>query len=148
MAIGVDPSEGAYPSGFSATASAAHGLYLLTAERRYERAARDAMRHVSAQALQSPSAFGSALELMSRLAGEPEQLVLVLPDGGVGGALSDAVRIRPAELVAVADETAVAAFAADGFELFAGRTARDAQATAYLCRDFVCRLPVTDAAEL
>ena len=58
----------------------------------------------------------------------------------------DAVRVRPVELVAVADESAVAAFAADGFELFEARTTRDARATAYLCRDFVCRLPCTDAA--
>jgi uncharacterized protein YyaL (SSP411 family) len=148
MGIRVDPSEGAYPSGLSATASAAHTLYLLTAERRYERAARDAMRHVSAQAVHTPSAFGSALELMSRLAGEPEQLVLVLPDGEAGGALVDAVRIRPAELVAIAGETAAVAFAVDGFELFAARTTREARATAYLCRDFVCRLPVTNPAEL
>ncbi|MFF1878554.1 thioredoxin domain-containing protein [Leifsonia sp. NPDC058230] len=148
MGIRVDPSEGAYPSGLSVTASAAHTLYLLTAERRYERAAREAMRHVSAHALRTPNAFGSALELMSRLSGEPEQLLLVLPDGAMGGALVDAARIRPTELVAVADETATAAFAADGFELFAARTTREALPTAYLCRDFVCRLPVTDPAGL
>ncbi|WP_431277758.1 thioredoxin domain-containing protein [Leifsonia poae] len=158
MGIRVDPSEGAYPSGLSATASAAHTLYLLTAERRFERVARDAMRHVSAQAVRTPSAFGSALELMSRMAGEPEQLVVVVPDGAagafggggldVGRALVDAVRARPTELVALASEAAVASFAADGFELFEARTARDARPTAYLCRDFVCRLPVTDAGAL
>jgi uncharacterized protein YyaL (SSP411 family) len=38
--------------------------------------------------------------------------------------------------------------AADGFELFEGRVTRDGLPTAYLCRDFVCRLPVTDAAAL
>jgi len=37
-----------------------------------------------------------------------------------------------------------AAFAAAGFELFAGRE-REA---AYLCRDFVCRLPITDVETL
>ncbi|WP_308116522.1 DUF255 domain-containing protein [Leifsonia poae] len=81
MGIRVDPSEGAYPSGLSAAASAAHTLYLLTAERRFERAAREAMRVVAAQAVRSPSAFGAALELVSELAAVPEQLVVVLPPG-------------------------------------------------------------------
>ena len=39
------------------------------------------------------------------------------------------------------------AFAAAGFELFAGRVA-SGKPTAYLCRDFVCRLPLSDADEL
>jgi hypothetical protein len=45
--------------------------------------------------------------------------------------------------VAFAPEDAAAAFAADGFELYADRRTRDGLPTAYLCRDFVCRLPVT-----
>jgi uncharacterized protein YyaL (SSP411 family) len=35
-----------------------------------------------------------------------------------------------------------------GLELFAGRTALESRATAYLCQDFVCRLPVHTAEEL
>ncbi|MFF1572958.1 thioredoxin domain-containing protein [Leifsonia sp. NPDC058292] len=151
MGIRIDPSEGAYPSGLSATASAAHVLYLLTAERRYERAAREAMRLVAAQAEQTPSAFGAALELMSALDAEPVQLVLVLPDdrhADAADGLLAVARHRHGDLVAVVSESAAAAFAAAGFELFAGRATRDGAPTAYLCRDFVCHLPVTDAAAL
>jgi uncharacterized protein len=37
------------------------------------------------------------------------------------------------------------AFAAAGFELFEGRVQVDGRETAYLCDNFVCQLPVTDA---
>jgi uncharacterized protein YyaL (SSP411 family) len=149
MSIRVDPSEGAYPSGLSVTASAAHTLYLLTAQRRYERAAREAMRLVAAPAEEAPSAFGAALELMSALAREPEQLVVVLPAGGEDASgMVAAVRGRPTGLVTVVDEQAARRFEADGFELYAGRLAQGGQPTAYLCRDFVCRLPVTMPAHL
>lgn len=160
LAVRVDPSEGAYPSGLSATATAAHTLYLMTGERRYERAAREGMRLVAAQATQVPSGFGASLALMSRLAGETEQLVVVRPPSvgspaiapatvaSSGDGLRRAARRRPAPLVAIVTEEDAAALAEDGFELFEGRTARDALPTAYLCRDFVCRLPVTDPAAL
>lgn len=147
MAIRVDPSEGAYPSGLTAISSAAHTLYLLTAERRYERAARAGMRVVAAQAVENPTAFGAALELMSKLAAEPEQLVVVRAGDDVHGLLN-AVRRRPSGPVAVADEEQAAAFAADRFELFEGRSAQGGHPTAYLCRDFVCRLPAQDPAAL
>ena len=50
--------------------------------------------------------------------------------------------------LAIVDETRAAVLAEAGFELFEGRTARDGLPTAYLCRDFVCRLPVTSPAGL
>lgn len=158
LAMRVDPSEGAYPSGLSSLASAAHTLFLLTGERRYERAAREGMRLVAAQAVQSPSGFGAALALMSRLDADPVQLVAVLPAGADPGAhpsgpadpqgLLGAVRTHPAALVAIAGEAQAVAFAAAGFDLFAGRAARDGLPTAYLCRDFVCRFPVTRPEQL
>ena len=57
-------------------------------------------------------------------------------------------------MVAVVDDSTARAFAEAGFELFAGRrstpgpTSETSLATAYVCRDFVCRLPVTDVASL
>jgi len=35
-----------------------------------------------------------------------------------------------------------------GFPLLADRVARDGRPTAYVCRHFVCRLPVTSTEEL
>src|SRR5690554_3398381 len=78
-ALAADPSEGAYPSGLTACAGAAHTLYLLTADRRYRVAAEDAMRLVAAPALARPIGFGGALRLMAELASEPVQLVVVTP---------------------------------------------------------------------
>ncbi len=147
MAIRIDPSEGAYPSGLTAISSAAHTLFALTAERRYERAAREGMRVVAAQAVENPTAFGAALELMSALADEPEQLVVVTAGGDDRGLLA-AARSWPTGVVAVVGASQAVAFAAEGFELFAGRSAPDGHATAYLCRNFVCRMSVRDASGL
>ncbi|MEN2737011.1 thioredoxin domain-containing protein [Microbacterium sp. X-17] len=153
LAVRVDPSEGAYPSGLTATAAAAHTLFLMTASRRYERAAREAMRLVAGPAAAVPSAFGAALALMSRLEGEPQQLVVVSePAEGAGSedpeGLVAAARRHPADLVALVDAPQGEALADAGFELFAARGTRDGLPTAYLCRDFVCRLPVTTPAGL
>jgi hypothetical protein len=150
LAVRVDPSEGAYPSGLTATASAAHTLFLMTASRRYERAAREAMRLVAGPAASVPSAFGAALALMSRLEGEPQQLVVVSAEGAPDDPeeLIAAARRHSADLVALVDAPQGEALADAGFELFTARGTRDGLPTAYLCRDFVCRLPVTSPAGL
>jgi uncharacterized protein YyaL (SSP411 family) len=155
LAVRVDPSEGAYPSGLTALASAAHTLFLMTAERRFERAAREAMRLVAGPAAGVPSAFGAALALMSRLEGEAQQLVVVRePVVGAMAPRADpegliaAARRHPADLVALVDAAQGEALAAAGFELFAARGTRDGLPTAYQCRDFVCALPVTTPAGL
>ncbi|MCU1420370.1 MAG: thioredoxin protein, partial [Microbacteriaceae bacterium] len=64
----------------------------------------------------------------------------------VGDAVAEVARgFSPAGgLTALVTADQADEFAAAGFELFAGR-GRDG---AYLCRDFVCRLPVTDPASL
>ncbi len=152
--LATDPSEGAYPSGLTACARAAHTLYLLTAERRYLEAARATMSVVAEQAVARPIGFGAALQLMAELAAEPVQLVLVIPAGGADRAsegsedIRPAARTHPATLIASVSEPQASVFAAAGFELFAARTALNDRPTAYLCREFVCRLPVTDAASL
>jgi uncharacterized protein YyaL (SSP411 family) len=48
----------------------------------------------------------------------------------------------------VATESQALAFAASGFELFAERSAVNGQPTAYMCTNFVCALPTTNAREL
>ncbi|TFD50190.1 thioredoxin domain-containing protein [Cryobacterium frigoriphilum] len=151
LVVAVDPSEGAYPSGLTATADASRVLYLLTAETRYHEAAVTALGLVSGLAPARPLAFGASLRLMSALTAPVEQLVIVSPDAGsaaTSSGLLGAVRRRPAGLVASVTESQARAFADAGFELFAGRSARDGLPTAYLCRDFTCRLPVTDPAGL
>ena len=51
-------------------------------------------------------------------------------------------------VVAIVTPEQARAFAAPGFELFEGREPHEGLATAYLCEDFVCRIPVTVASAL
>ena len=147
LALPADPSEGAYPSGLSAIAGAARTLHLLTGDRRYVDAASDAMRPVASLALTRPLGFGAALSVMSALAAPVEQLVVV---GESGPELAALVRRwdRAGSVATLVSAEQAQRFAASGFDLFSGRTPVDDRAAAYLCRDFVCRLPVTDASVL
>jgi uncharacterized protein YyaL (SSP411 family) len=145
LGLAVDPSEGAYPSGLSATAGALVRLHALTADARYREAAARALSMLGEAPVSAPASFGSALGVLAALQREPEQLVVVAPEG------SELARVAAGwrrGVLAVVDEATAADFAAAGFELFEGRTLRDGAAAAYLCRDFVCRLPITDPVEL
>jgi len=151
LALQADPSEGAYPSGISAMAAAAQRLYSLTAEPRYREAARTAMELFAPLAVQRPIAFGAALGVMSALAADSTQLVVVAGEASHEGEdVASVARAwqRSGALVAVVTSEQSRAFAEAGFELFEGRTSRAGESTAYFCRDFVCALPVTDAASL
>ncbi|QYF72438.1 thioredoxin domain-containing protein [Cryobacterium sp. PAMC25264] len=160
--LATDPSEGAYPSGLSAIAAAAWRLYVLTGAARYRQAATAAMVRLVGSGSLNPLAFGAALRLVDALTSSVRQLVVVTPDSPAAGAtatgatpvgatspggLVDAAR-RRSGLVAVVTEEQGRDWAAAGFDLFAHRGVRDGVPTAYQCRDFVCRLPVTETADL
>ncbi|OUE23249.1 hypothetical protein BFL36_07720 [Clavibacter michiganensis] len=144
--LAADPSEGAYPSGLTAASSAARVLGQLTADPRYDRAARAALATVAAGGATRPIAFGGALEQAAAIDAAARQLVVVTPDGvdpetDPLAALARR-RIRPPDAALVVTEGAAREWADAGFELLADRGA-GSTATAYLCADFVCRLPVT-----
>ncbi|SDZ27586.1 thioredoxin domain-containing protein [Herbiconiux ginsengi] len=166
LAVELDPSEGAYPSGTSATASAALLLHTLTADPRYRQAALTALAPLAAEAAARPISFGATLEVFARAARPAEQLVLIEPDAGPGLAAepteapdhdatmqADGLRAEVrmwsgANVVAIATEAEARMLAEGGFDLFADRVARDGHPTAYRCFDFVCRLPATSASAL
>jgi len=158
LMLEVDPSEGAYPSGLSAMASAAHTLYLLTSDARYLRAAMASMELFSPLAQGRPVSFGAALGVMTRLQGGSVQLVVVSDAGtdaaGPPASLFPSVASvargfdAAGSLAVVVTSDQARGFAAAGFELFAGRVTAAGESTAYLCRDFTCLLPATTAAEL
>ena len=150
LALESDPSEGAYPSGISAMARAAQRLYALTADARYLAAATAAMRGFAPLAVKRPIAFGAALGVMSALGTESSQLVVVTGAAHDGTDVASVALAwqRSGAVVAVVTAEQARAFSDAGFELFEGRTTRDGESTAYLCRDFVCALPVTDAVSL
>ncbi|MET4783361.1 DUF255 domain-containing protein [Glaciihabitans sp. UYNi722] len=144
LALEVDPSEGAYPSGLSAMAAAALVLSLLTAHAPYREASIAAMELLAPLAVPRPIAFGGALAVASALGQPAGQLVVVTSDADAAIASVARRWFRSGAITAIVTPAQAAELAIAGFELFAGRQA-DA---AYLCRDFVCRLPLTDAAEL
>ena len=144
IAGGGDTGEGASPSGRTLIASAAWRLHLLTGEAAYRDAAAAAVAPLAAAGLERPIGYGAALGLAVAMAEPVRQIVVV----GPAGELAAAARSLPASVTAVVDDAAADAFAAAGFELFEERHSIDGRAAAYVCHDFVCRLPVTDAAGL
>ena len=143
-AIEHDPSEGAYPSGLSAMARACASLYLLTGDRQYREVAERVIRQLLTRAAPQPMSFGATLAVASALSQPIEQLVVVSGDRNSKLAAVARIQYRSGLVSAVVTPAQATAFADAGFELFSGRE-REA---AYLCRDFVCRLPIEDSRDL
>ena len=98
-------------------------------------------RHARA-ALAQPLAHGSLLRVAASLATPARQVVVVAADADAP--LAACARAVVADVVVVVTPAQAAAWADAGFSLFAGKGLSDGRATAYDCRDFACRLPVTD----
>jgi uncharacterized protein YyaL (SSP411 family) len=153
LALEVDPSEGAYPSGLSSIARAAMRLELLggdrvTGDRALLDSARTALRFLAPLAVPRPVSFGAALAALSRFASSSRQLVVVTDNPGAALAVIARGWSAPGGLATVVSPRQAEAFAAAGFELYESRGMRNGLPTAYLCEDFVCALPLTDATAL
>ena len=141
-----DPTDNATPSGLSAAVHALRLLAELTGETAYADRADRAAASVGGLAVQAPRFAGWLLaDAISRLPGRaPVQVAIVGPDDpGRAELVRAAWRQAPAGSVVLAGEPDQ-----PGFALLADRPLRDGQATAYVCRGFVCRLPVTSVEEL
>lgn len=139
-----DASDSDHPSAPSALAHGALALWLLGAGDEYREVAADIVRRYAARALAEPLAHGSMLQAALLLARPPRQVVVIAGDAD----LVTAARRIPSDVLAIVTEEQARAFADAGFTLFEGKTAVDGMPAAYDCRDFACRLPVTDPAEL
>jgi uncharacterized protein len=144
-----DVQDNATPAGSSMAASVLVRLAALTGESRYREAADAAIATVTPFLARYPTGFANwlsaahlAVEGIDELAivgdqADPQTQHLVVAGyaaaRGAGCNLVVAVSAKP-------DASAV--------PLIAGRTRIDGRPTAYLCRNFACRLPVTDAAAL
>lgn len=140
-----DESDGTHPSGRSALASAALSIWLLGAGESYRALAETLVQQGAAASIAQPMAHGSLLRVACSLATPPWQLVVV---GEPSDPLVAAARRMRTDVTAIVSADAASAFARAGFELFEGKGAIGSAATAYDCRSFACRLPVTDAAQL
>ncbi len=139
-------SDADEPSGPAALAEAAFGLWALGAGEGYRGIAERVVARHAAAALAQPLSHGTLLRVATALAGPPHQLVVV--SGDPSAPLVRAARGIAADVVAILTPADAAAFAAAGFALFAGKTGIGGAPTAYDCRAFACRLPVTDPDEL
>ena len=142
-----DPTDNATPSGLS---SAVHALRLfaeLTGEDEYAERAEQAVGTAGGLVRQAPRFAGWLLaDAVSRHRphAAPVQVAVVGHPGPDRDALVlAAVRHAPAGSVVVAGEGD-----RPGVALLADRAPLGGAATAYVCRHFVCRLPVTGVAEL
>ncbi|MFD1721446.1 thioredoxin domain-containing protein [Amnibacterium endophyticum] len=135
-----DESEGAAPSGPTSAARAARLLFLLTGDRRFADAASATLAPLARGAVERPIGAGGVLGALAEALEPVRQIVVVTDDPA--GPLATAARALPSSVTAVVDEPTAVAFAAAGFELFEGRGLVDGRPAAYVCEDFVCRLPV------
>ena len=138
-----DPTDNATPSGLSATLRALSLMARLTGEEAYARRADEAAATVGALVVKAPRFAGwlwAEAVSVTLPAAAPVEVAVVGPPGKDRDAL---VRLAwseaPAGSVVVAGDGDEADFA-----LLEDRTVREGRPTAYVCRGFVCRLPVTD----
>jgi uncharacterized protein YyaL (SSP411 family) len=141
-----DIQDNAVPSGNAMAAAVLLRLHALTGEGAYRAAAERAIRTVVPFVTRYPTGFAQwlvAMDLSIRpitevaIVGRPEA-----PD--TGALIAEARRgYRPGRVLAVAADAARSAI-----PLLADRIAIDGGATAYVCRGFVCRMPVTTVEDL
>jgi len=137
-----DPSDNAYPSGTTALAMALIGYAALTGSEAHRSAAEAALGIVGVFGSREPRFLGWGLAAAEGLVAGPVQIAIVgEPDGGP--LTATAWQLRPPGAVIVSGEPD-----APGVPLLAQRPLIQGRTAAYVCRGFVCELPVTDAEAL
>ena len=143
-----DPQDNAVPSGGAMAATVLLRLGALTGEGRYRDAAERAIGTVAPHMTRYPTAFAQWLVAASFAAGDPVEVAVVGdPSEASTRALLEPIWAtwRPFQVMAAAPPAAATTSAID---LLHDRPLIDDLPTAYVCRDFVCSLPVTTAARL
>jgi uncharacterized protein len=141
--------DNAVPSGTSVAIETLLRLGALTGEAAYESRALAALRPVADLIGRYPSGFGRFLCALDFHLGPRVEVALVAPadDRGLPALAWEVFgRFLPNRVVAgmkAGDTTA-----AVGIPLLENRGAVDGKATAYVCRNYACELPVTDRAAL
>ncbi|MFI9152167.1 thioredoxin domain-containing protein [Streptomyces sp. NPDC053367] len=141
-----DPTDNAAPSGWTAAAGALLSYAAHTGAEPHRAAAERALGVVKALGPRVPRFIGWGLAVAEALLDGPREVAVV------GPALDDpATRaLHRTALLSTAPGAVVAYGVPDGeeFPLLAGRTLVGGAPTAYVCRNFVCDLPVTDGQAL
>jgi uncharacterized protein len=141
-----DPTDNATPSGLSTTVHALRAIAELTGNERYAARADQAAASAAELVRRAPRFAGWLLAdaISQTPTPKPVQVAVVGPDDPARAELAlVAHQLVPAGSVVVAGEPDE-----PGLALLADRPLINNQPTAYVCRQFVCRLPVTRVEEL
>ncbi len=139
--------DNAVPCGTSVSIEWLLRLAVLFGDERYEALALKALRPLADLMTRYPSGFGRYLSALDFHLGPVAEVALVWPDGAGAGPLVETSfrRYMPNRVVVGA---AAGSPAGAGLPLLAGRPPVDGKPTAYVCRRYVCQLPITDPAAL
>jgi uncharacterized protein len=143
-----DPQDNAVPSGAAMAATVLLRLAALTGEGRYRDAAERAIGTVAPLMTRYPTGFAQWLVAASFVAGDSVEVAVVGdPSEASTRALLEPAWAtwRPFQVMAAAPPDAAMTSA---IGLLHDRPLIDDRPTAYVCRDFVCSLPVTTASHL
>jgi len=139
----------AVPSGNAVAAHVLLQLAALVGEPEYDRRARATIELVVDALEKYPTAFTTMLNALDFALGTPREIALIgdiaEPDAH---AMIAALNARFMPNVVVAAARPDDASAQQLIPLLQDRPQRNAQATAYVCRSFVCNLPTTDVDEM
>jgi len=136
--------DNATPGGNSMAAGVLLRLALYTGEMAYWDVAETAVAALKEPLLQHPSAFAQWLTDAAFILSEPQEVAIIgEPEAADTAALLDVVfaRYQPNLVVAVGLD-------GESVPLLDGRTQLNNEATAYVCRRFICHQPVTQPQEL
>jgi uncharacterized protein len=127
------------PSGNSMLAFVLLRLARIYGDTDLERRAVDVFRLVSGALPRAPQAFGHALSALDLHFSPPRELAILGPVDS---------EVAVAALAPFEPNTVVAVGPADGVPLLEGKGLVDGKPAVYVCENFACRVPVTDAALL
>jgi len=137
-----EENDGAIPSAGNMFMSALLKLGRITGEKRYTEKAELALKAVSGLLSRSPSGMATALFALDYMLGHKIEIVVV-GDGAVRQEMLEELNRRyvPNKIIAIS------ATGNSQIPLFEGRTVLDSEVMAYVCRNSVCKLPVSTLSE-
>jgi uncharacterized protein len=145
-----DVADGPSPSGTFAVAGALLSYSALTGSQEHRSAAEAALASVPVLAARYPRAAGWGLAVAEAMLSGPAEIAVVGPAGPGRDALQQTAMLAapPGAVVVIGDGTQPPPPVPAEIPLLAGRPAVTGQAAAYVCRNFTCRAPVTEPAQL
>jgi uncharacterized protein YyaL (SSP411 family) len=141
-----DPSDNATPSGQSMLAGVLLHIHGLTADDSYLAKAERLLGRLAGIAARAPRFAGHSLSVFEAHADGPRQVAIIGPDGDPGRRelVRAAFALAHPGVVIAQDSPRTK----PAVPLLVYRRLVDGKAAAYVCRDFVCELPVTDPASV